>query len=235
MNHMSDELDGYGVARIIEVFNRCRVAYVVTGDVAGEAWASSVGVDARPAWGIELTPDTEEANLGRVSAALYELYARIRANREFEGAAFEHDAAALVAESTWNLVCPAGPFDLVMVPPDAGGYTGLAGAAVVVAVEEEGGERVEAPLADLADVIRLKEVSGGPDNLEVLPALREALHRRNAATGNKAGRRTTETREMTFSYEIEVVSGEEGEQLRLAQAGAIRDLLRWIAGNRRTK
>ncbi len=73
----------------------------------------------------------------------------------------------------WNLVCPAGPFDLSLVPSGTEGYADLARRARVVVVEG-----VQTPLADLSDVIRSKRAANRPKDLEVLPALEEALRRR---------------------------------------------------------
>ena len=161
------------IARIIEVLNQHKVAYVVIGGVAAETWASSLGVSIRPTLDIDLTPDTKKANLQRLSNALHELQARVRSEADPHGLPFDHDGASLARALIWNLVCPAGPFDLSLVPSGTEGYADLARRARVVVVEG-----VQTPLADLSDVIRSKRAANRPKDLEVLPALEEALRRR---------------------------------------------------------
>jgi hypothetical protein len=75
------------VAAIIGVLNRHGVAYVVIGGVAAGAWAASLGVRIRPTLDIDLTPDTDQPNLRRLSDALRELGARIRTEGEPDGLA----------------------------------------------------------------------------------------------------------------------------------------------------
>ena len=167
------ELD---VSHIVEVLNRYEVDYVVIGGVAAKAWASSVGVHIRPTLDIDVTPDTTRENLERLSAALKELGARVRTDAEPDGLVFADDGDSLGRARIWNLVCPAGPFDLSFVPSGTDGYSDLVKHARVVVV---GG--LETPLAELADIVRSKRATNRPKDLEVLPALEEALRRRNAA------------------------------------------------------
>lgn len=173
MSDSAGEPVGLDIASIVKVLNHNEVSYVVIGGVAAQAWASSVGVDIRPTLDIDLTPAVDGANLDRLSAALHELGARIRTGTEREGLAFDHDGASLARALTWNLICPAGPFDLSFVPSGTGGYADLAEHARVVVVEG-----IETPLADLADVVRSKRAANRAKDLEVLPALEEALRRR---------------------------------------------------------
>lgn len=161
------------IAIIVDTLNRRRVAYVVIGGVACQAWATSVGVDIRPTMDIDVTPDTDQANLQRLSDALDDLGARIRSEADPSGLPFDHDGASLSRATIWNLICPAGPFDLSLTPSGTDGYTDLARNARIVTVEG-----IETPLADLADVVRSKRAANRPKDLEVLPALEEALRRR---------------------------------------------------------
>jgi hypothetical protein len=74
----------------------------------------------------------------------------------------------------WNLICAAGPFDLSLIPSGTEGYGDLARHARVVLVDG-----VETPLADLADIVRSKRAANRVKDREVLPALEEALRRRD--------------------------------------------------------
>jgi hypothetical protein len=160
------------VARIVEVLNRHDVDYVVIGGVAAEAWAESVGLRLQPTIDIDVTPDTNQGNLDRLSEALDDLQARIRTDAVPEGLPFSHDGASLGRAAMWNLICPAGPFDISFVPSGTNGFTDFAERARVVLVEG-----LETPLADLSDIIRSKRAANRPKDLEVLPLLEEVLRR----------------------------------------------------------
>lgn len=161
------------VRSIVEVLNQHEVAYVVIGGVAAQAWSASLGVSIRPTLDIDITPDADRANLQKLSEALRELRARVRSEADPGGLPFDHDGASLARAQIWNLICPAGPFDLSLIPSGTDGYADLAQRARIVVVEG-----LETPLADLADVIRSKRAANRPKDLEVLPALEEAQRRR---------------------------------------------------------
>ena len=165
MNEGGAESTPLDVARIVQVLNRHHVAYVVIGGVAAEAWAASVGVHLRPTIDIDVTPDTEPSNLNRLSAALDELGAWIRTDAVRGGLEFSHDGQSLGRAAMWNLICPAGPFDISFVPDGTAGFADLAGHARIVVFDG-----LETPLADLADIIRSKRAANRPKDLEVLPA-----------------------------------------------------------------
>ena len=181
---MSDEVGDsveLAIATIVETLNRNGVAYVVIGGVAAQAWAASVNVDIQPTLDIDVTPAGDRANLERLSAALHELGARIRAPGVPEGLPFDHDGASLARSLTWNLICSAGPFDISMAPTGTDGYADIARKARAVIIDG-----IETPLADLSDVIRSKRAANRPKDLEVLPALEEALRRREEDRGKSS-------------------------------------------------
>lgn len=213
------------IAVIVETLNQHRVAYVVIGGVASQAWATSLGVDIRPTLDIDVTPDTDQVNLQRLSDALHELGARIRSEADPNGLLFDHDGVSLGRATIWNLICPAGPFDLSFIPSGTDGYSDLVRNARVVVVEG-----IETPLADLADVVRSKRAANRPKDLEVLPALEEALRRRD----DQIVHRNRESGDLTVSFEIKVVGGDEGKLLQQAQDEAIRDLIQWSIKNQET-
>jgi hypothetical protein len=161
-------------AAIISVLNENQVLYVVIGAFA--AIAQHVPIPATR--DIDLTPEASRENLGRLSAALKDLGARIRTEAVPEGLAFDHDAASLAASDTWNLICRYGEFDVSFRPQGfEQGYPELFAHARRVLVDD-----VEVVIADLNDVIRSKEAAGRPKDLRVLPLLY-----RNRSAGPRSG------------------------------------------------
>ena len=150
-------------AAIVEVLNRQQVRYVIIGAYAAIAQQAPIPATRH----IDLTPETDPENLARLSLALDELGARIRTEGVPGGLPFSHDAASLAAAEVWNLICPDGEFDISFHPSGfAEGYDRLAVNAHRLRVGE-----VDVVVADLADVIRSKEVAGRLKDLRVLPLL----------------------------------------------------------------
>jgi hypothetical protein len=75
---------------------------------------------------IDFTPATEPDNLERLSAALHELRAKLRASDAPDGLPFDHDASSLARVGVWNLICAHGEFDLSFTPSGTDGYEDLA-------------------------------------------------------------------------------------------------------------
>lgn len=74
----------------------------------------------------------------------------------------------------WNLVCPAGEFDLAFAPAGyANGYADLIESAVTV--ELVGGLRIH--VAAVADVIRSKRLAGRDKDVRALPEIVEQARR----------------------------------------------------------
>src|SRR5437016_1174274 len=96
----------------MSVLNEHQVRYVVIGAFA--AIAQRVPIPATR--DIDLTPEDGRENLGRLSAALKDLGARIRTDAVPEGLDFDQDATSLAASETWNLICPHGEFDISFQP-----------------------------------------------------------------------------------------------------------------------
>jgi hypothetical protein len=148
---------------IVSVFNRQGVDYVVIGAFAAIAQQAPIA----PTRDIDFTPEESAENLGRLSAALKELDARIRTGVEVGGVPLDHDARSLRRADMWNLVCRYGEFDIAFRPAGFDtGYAALVRRAHPVLVDG-----VEILVADLDDVIRSKELAGRPKDLRVLPAL----------------------------------------------------------------
>ena len=150
-------------AAIVEALNRHQVRYIVIGAFAAIAQQAPIPATRD----IDITPETSQENLARLSQALTELGARIRTESEPDGLPFRHDATSLAAAEVWNLICPDGEFDISFHPSGfAGGYAQLTANSHRVRVGD-----VEVVVADLADVIRSKEYAGRPKDLRVLPLL----------------------------------------------------------------
>lgn len=150
-------------AAIVATLNRHKVRYVIIGAFAAIAQQAPIPATRD----INVTPETSQENLARLSSALTELGARIRTETAPAGLPFSHDAASLAAADVWNLICPDGEFDISFHPSGFDqGYAQLTINAHRLRVGE-----VEVIVADLADVIRSKEAAGRPKDLRVLPLL----------------------------------------------------------------
>ncbi len=151
---------------ILAVLERHGVSFVVIGGLACEVR----GVPLPRTEDLDITPDRKEANLDRLSAALTELGAPIRAPDMPEGLPLSHTGRSLAAARVWNLVTRHGPMDLAMVPDGTEGYEDLARNAQDI--EAFG---VTVSVASLRDVIRSKEAAGREKDVAHLPILYQSL------------------------------------------------------------
>ena len=119
---------------------------------------------------IDVVPDSDLANLARLSDALVSLQARVRSSDAVDGLNFEHDAASLRRAEIWNLQTRYGDLDLVMRPAGTAGYKDLDRDAQTIKLGP-----VEVRIASLADVIRSKEAAGREKDRVTLPGLRRLL------------------------------------------------------------
>jgi hypothetical protein len=168
--------------RIIRVLNDHGVRYVVIGATA----AIAQGAPLAPTLDLDVTPAADHENLGRLSAALRTLDAKIRVDEMEDGLSFDHSAASLAGMSMLNLTSPYGDFDLVMMPAGTGGYDDLEPRAHRVVIGKS-----ETKVADLADIIQSKEAAGRPKDQRALPALREWARTQRAV--NKDTKRNPST------------------------------------------
>ena len=166
---VSGDHDDLDASAIVSVLNRYGVRYVVIGAFA----AQLQGAPIPRTRDIDLTPSSDADNLGRLSAALKMLRARIRAAGAPEGLPFDHDGTSLGQVDVWNLTSPHGEFDISFVPRGTQGYDDLARHARVV---DAGGQAI--PVADLEDVIRSKEAARRPKDILQLPILIQTARRR---------------------------------------------------------
>jgi hypothetical protein len=159
------ELD---LARLLEVLDRYKVAYVLIGGLAAVYHGSPF-----PTEDADITPQADRANLESLAAALVELHAWIRTDSKPAGLPFACDADSLATSKTLNLTTAAGDLDLTFEPAGTAGYDDLRRDATRTDLYG-----VTVQIASLADVIRSKQAANRPKDQRVLPTLREILSRR---------------------------------------------------------
>lgn len=156
---------------ILRVLDRHHVRYVLVGGLAAVLHgAAHVTTD------VDVVPEDAHVNLERLSKALRELDARIRATGEPDGIPFDHSAESFSRVRVWNLQTSMGDLDITFQPSGTRGYDDLRRDVVTMQVRG-----VEVPVASLADVVRSKEAAGRARDRAVLPALRELLARQRRA------------------------------------------------------
>jgi hypothetical protein len=153
---------------ILEVLVRHEVQFVLIGGVAANVHGYPL-----PTQDVDITPAPDRANYVRLAAALREMNARIRVEREPEGVPFLIDGATLAGNVTWTLTTDAGNLDVVTEPAGTSGFRDIQRDAVDV----ELGPNLTVQVASLVDIIRSKEAAGRAKDLAALPALRATLER----------------------------------------------------------
>jgi hypothetical protein len=171
---------------ILEILLRHGVNCIVIGGFAAVAQGSPI-----PTVDLDVVPATDHENWSRLSAALTELEAKVRAVELDEPLPFSHDADSLAASRIWNLTTKHGDLDITQVPAGTQGYDDLKRDAVV---SEINGMRVQ--IASLADIVRSKQAAGRDKDLFALPVLRElvAMQLREGASRPPAGPRKRATK-----------------------------------------
>jgi hypothetical protein len=161
------EVNDFDGPAVLAVLGRHQVECILIGGFAAVAYGSPLLTHD-----VDVVPLEERANLTRLSAALTELDARVRAAELDEPLPFDHDADSLAAGRMWNLTTKYGDLDITFQPTGTQGYPDLIRAAITVTL---GGVAVK--IASLADVIRSTEAAGRDKDLRSLPVLRELLAR----------------------------------------------------------
>lgn len=110
-------------------------------------------------------------NLERLATALQSIHARLRGVDD--DVQFLLDAETLEKGDGFTFVTDVGPFDILGTPAGTSGYDGLAAGAIEMDV---GGFSVL--VADIADLIAMKQAAGRPKDreaIENLEALRDEI------------------------------------------------------------
>jgi len=157
------DLDG---GALLETLTRHGVEFVVIGGFAAVAQGSPI-----PTIDVDIVPATNRDNYARLSAALKDLDAKVRA-AVVEPLPFDHDADSLAAVQVWNLTTKYGDLDITAQPSGTQGYDDLRRDAIEVELR---GTKVL--LASLADIVRSKEAAGRDKDRRALPVLRELVAR----------------------------------------------------------
>ncbi len=161
---------------IFSVLARHRVDYVLVGGLAAVIHGSTAMTNDA-----DIVPAKTDDNLGRLSAALVDLEARIRTEADPDGVAFDPHPAVLGSMAMLNLTTRCGDVDLVFDASGVGGYDELAASGTEI---ELTGQRVK--VAALADIIRSKEAANRPRDRATLPilrALQEEIDRAGGVSG----------------------------------------------------
>ena len=153
-------------AAILAVLAQHEVDYLLIGGFAAVAQGSPI-----PTIDVDIVPADGRDNYARLSAALKDLDAHVRA-AGVEPLPFNHDADSLAAALTWNLTTKYGDLDITARPSGTQGYDDLRRDAIEVKI---GG--VPILLASLADIVRSKEAAGRDKDRRALPVLRELVAR----------------------------------------------------------
>lgn len=159
---MPPELD---IAALLGVLRRHGVKFVLIGGMAGIVHGSPF-----PTEDVDVTPEATRENLVRLSDALRELDAKVRAAELDEPLPFSHDADSLATARVWNLSTKYGDLDISFEPAGTEGYGDLSQEAVEAKIGD-----AAISVASLADVIRSKQAANRPKDQRVLPTLREIL------------------------------------------------------------
>ena len=160
------------LGRIAAALVRRNVSFVVIGGWALEAQGFDMGYKTED---IDFTPDLGADNLDRLSAALDDLDAKVRAGGE--SLPFDHSGQSLGRSTVWNLTCRDGDFDLTFEPTGIDDYRALLASAHLVNIDVDG-EQIGLLCADAADVIRSKTAADRPKDQAVLPLLRAQMDAR---------------------------------------------------------
>jgi len=152
-------------AEIVRVLDAHGVRYVLIG-----GFAATIHGAAYVTTDLDIAPDPAADNVERLSGALADLDARVRAPDTPGGIPFAHDARSLAAVGVWNLVTRVGDLDISFVPSGTHGYADLRRDAVTLSIHG-----TEVTVASLADVVRSKEAAGRDKDRAALPILRRLL------------------------------------------------------------
>ena len=158
--------DEFAPEEIVRVLDSNGVNCVLIGGFA--AWLQGSPI---PTEDVDVVPATDHDNYARLSAALTELDAHVRA-AGVEPLQFSHDADSLAAAQIWNLTTKYGDLDITVCPTGTQGYDDLRRDAIRVTIRG-----VPVMLASLADIVRSKEAAGRDKDRRALPVLRELVAR----------------------------------------------------------
>jgi predicted nucleotidyltransferase len=154
---------------IFRVLSNHQVRFVVIGGVAAILQGSPYATRD-----IDICPDGKDDNLLRLASALKEMGAQEWDPHADTEKLREWTSDLLTEDDKWLLVTDFGRVDLLFVPLGTKGYGDLRRRQRVF---EVGG--IQVPVADIEDIIRMKESAARERDLVHLPTLRKLLDRRD--------------------------------------------------------
>lgn len=154
---------------VLAQFRRDEVIFVVIGGVAATLHGSPY-----PTSDLDICPQQDERNLERLARSLNALGAKKWDPRKDIEVSIEWSKDTLEVDKTWILTTRFGHVDVRFQPAGTQGYRDLARQKVHYDLN---GVSIE--VADLEDLIRMKEAAGRERDLEHLPTLRKLLERRS--------------------------------------------------------
>jgi hypothetical protein len=150
---------------VLRTLNEHDVRFVVIGGVGARLRGAPLITED-----IDITPDTDSANLINLAEALRALDARPRTVVDPDGIPLLIDADVLATAESWTLMTESGDLDLVFSPDGIGSYDDLARSADSLSITPDGSLQIL--VATLDDIIRSKEAAGRDKDLAALPLLR---------------------------------------------------------------
>jgi hypothetical protein len=151
---------------ILAALGRHGVEYVLIGGFGAQLHRASVTTDD-----LDITPRKTPENLQRLAAALKEMGTRLRAEGlPAGGVRIPVDEHPFGQMMTVTFITAHGPLDVALSPDGTGGYDDLVQNAATVLFAG-----LEIQLADLGDIIRLKDAAGRVKDRAALPELRRRL------------------------------------------------------------
>jgi hypothetical protein len=155
----------YQPEKVMAVLAKHQVCCVYIGGAAAVLQGSPL-----PTEDVDIVPENSRENWTRLSAALKELDAKVRAVELDEPLPFDHDGDSLAASHIWNLTTKYGDLDITQMPAGTQGYDDLKRDALDMEVAG-----VHICVAALADIVRSKEAAGRDKDRRALPVLRELV------------------------------------------------------------
>ena len=147
--------------RIFETFERHGVEYIVIGGIAAIAHGST-----RNTRDVDFVASTDRPNLERLAAALRDLDARLSDTDAHLLGIDVHDPETLGSGANFTMETDAGGLDFFNDVPGAAPYDQLRDRALVIDLDG-----VTIRVAGRDDLIRMKQASGRPQDLDDIAAL----------------------------------------------------------------